>query len=153
MKASQMTIQPRRHSGFTLMELIVAMTITAILASVAYPLYTNYVLKARRTEGKSALMRVQGALERYYTVYNGYTTDPAALQLPTCTGSPTSTFSADSCSTSAYTITISPGTGGIATSYAITATPVKADATCGNLKLDQTNVKSYSGTGTTNDCW
>jgi len=136
--------------GFTLIELMATVAIVGILAAVAIPNYTRYVERARRTEAKAALMRVQGALERYFTVNNQYTTDPGLLKQSVCTG--TNIPSSDSCSGSAYMITVAAGTPGIATSYTLTATPVRADTTCGNLTIDYLNTKG-SSIGTVADCW
>src|ERR1700693_4365283 len=63
----------RKSSGFTLVELIVAMVIAAILAAVAILAYSNYVRKARRTEVKTALLDLASLEERYFSVNNSYT--------------------------------------------------------------------------------
>src|ERR1700722_14663380 len=69
----------KKSLGFTLVELIVAMVIAAILAAVAIPAYSNYVRKARRTEVKTALLDLASLEERYFSVNNSYTTSAAAL--------------------------------------------------------------------------
>jgi type IV pilus assembly protein PilE len=69
----------KKSSGFTLVELIVAMVIAAILAAVAIPAYSNYVRKARRTEVKTALLDLASLEERYFSVNNSYTTSATAL--------------------------------------------------------------------------
>lgn len=147
----------RRHAGahgFTLMELLITVAILGILASVAIPQYQQYVMRARRAEAKSALARVQGAQERYFTVNNTYTTDPTQLGLGACTA-PNTTPSADTCASSNYVITIGTITGStIATSYALSAAPVKGDAMCGTLTIDSLNTKNVSGgTGSIDTCW
>ena len=63
----------KKSSGFTLVELIVAMVVAAILAAVAIPAYSNYVRKARRTEVKTALLDLASLEERYFSVNNSYT--------------------------------------------------------------------------------
>ncbi len=72
----------RRRSGargFTLIELMITVMIIGILSAIAIPQYQQYVTKARRAEAKAGLARVQGALERYFTVNNTYTLDPLLL--------------------------------------------------------------------------
>lgn len=144
----------RSRRGFTLIELMITVMIIGILAGIAIPQYQQYVTKARRTEAKSALARVQGALERYYTVNNVYTTNPVNLQLVAC--SATTTPSADNCPASNYTITIAALAGNINTGFTLTAAPVsgREDALCGSYTLDSLNTRGVSGgTGTAAECW
>jgi len=74
------TYAPRpRHRGFTLVELIVAMVILSILAAIAIPSYSQYVLKSHRTEAKAALMDAASLEERYFSTSNLYTNNPMQL--------------------------------------------------------------------------
>lgn len=63
----------RRSAGFTLIELMIAVAVIAILASIAVPSYLGYVERARRTDAMSALTNIAGQLERCYTVSSSYT--------------------------------------------------------------------------------
>ncbi|OMH34035.1 type IV pilin protein [Motiliproteus sp. MSK22-1] len=54
-----------RAQGFTLMELMVAMAIIAILSAIAYPSYTSMLVNNRRLEAQGALMGFVTAMERY----------------------------------------------------------------------------------------
>jgi type IV pilus assembly protein PilE len=60
--------------GFTLIELMVTVAIVAILAAVAYPSYTSHIRKARRTEAKAALLKIQVEQEKYFLSNNQYGT-------------------------------------------------------------------------------
>ncbi|MFY0992112.1 type IV pilin protein [Halomonas sp. C05BenzN] len=62
----------RRAAGFTLIELMIAVAVIAILASIAYPSYTRYVERARVTDGQSGLMQAASEMERCYTVSSTY---------------------------------------------------------------------------------
>lgn len=42
--------------GFTLIELMIATAIVAILAAIAYPSYTQYMIRARRSAAQSFMM-------------------------------------------------------------------------------------------------
>ena len=57
----------RKSVGFTLIELIIAVTIVAIMAGIAYPVYMDYVRKTNRAEAKVELMDAAQRLQRCYT--------------------------------------------------------------------------------------
>lgn len=67
-----MTPRRQRAAGFTLIETLVAMAITAILSSVAYPSYQTQLLKARRADALVAVHQVQMAQERWRANHPGY---------------------------------------------------------------------------------
>ncbi len=63
---------PRRARGFTLIELMIATAISAILASIAYPSFQSVVLKTRRVDALSTLVQVHLAQERWRSGNAGY---------------------------------------------------------------------------------
>ncbi len=66
-----------RGRGFTLTELLIAIAIVAILATVAFPLYTNYSLRSHRAQAATDLGVCAQALERHYTANFTYLTAAA----------------------------------------------------------------------------
>jgi type IV pilus assembly protein PilE len=54
-----------RRQGFTLMELLAALSIVAILAVLSVPSYQQQIRQARRADGQTALLRVAIAQERF----------------------------------------------------------------------------------------
>lgn len=62
----------KQQSGFTLIEIMITVTIIGILASIAYPSYQESVRKSKRAEGRSALLEMMQQQERYMTQYNQY---------------------------------------------------------------------------------
>jgi type IV pilus assembly protein PilE len=143
-------IQP----GFTLIELMVTVTIVGILASIAYPSYQDSVMKSRRADAKGALLGFENAMERYFTGHNTYLGAGAGGGN---TGTPT-IFSATSPvdgGTAYYDLTIDAAT---ASTYTLNATPagVQANDKCGTLTLTHTGVKGIAGAAsgvTVADCW
>ena len=53
-----------REAGFTLIELLVVMVIVAILAGVAYPIYTAHLKRSHRADARAELLRMQLAVEK-----------------------------------------------------------------------------------------
>lgn len=50
-----MSIHYQKQSGFTLIELMIAVTIIAVIAAIAIPAYNGYIATARHTEGMDDL--------------------------------------------------------------------------------------------------
>jgi type IV pilus assembly protein PilE len=141
----------KKSSGFTLVELIVAMVIAAILAAVAIPAYSNYVRKARRTDAKTALLDMASLEERYFSVNNKYSstaTDLGYASFPVTVGS----------GTGDYTIpapTIGAATTAAAATFSLTATATgdqAKDTLCATFTLTSAGVQTSSDT-TNNSCW
>jgi len=52
--------------GFTLIELLIAMVVVAILAAVAFPAYTDYVVRSKLTEAHSHLSDLRVKMEQRF---------------------------------------------------------------------------------------
>jgi type IV pilus assembly protein PilE len=88
------------NNGFTLVELMIAIVIMAILVGLAYPAYQGYTRQARRADAQAGLMRVATQLEKFFTYCNTYpavatttaSTTPLTQGWPTsCPANPPST--------------------------------------------------------------
>jgi len=140
--------------GFTLIELVVAMAVAAILATIAISSYSSYVVRSKRAAARTALLQDAQYLERNYTVAGCYTN-----VAPGCTGAASAVpiVQAPQEGAAAYTITAAiPGPG--TSAYLLTATPNLGgftDPVCGSLTLDNTGAKNATGTDPSPivDCW
>lgn len=65
--------------GFTLLELLIVITIIAILSAIAMVAYSNYLKSARDVRRQSDLKIIQSALERYHANNLNYPADIASL--------------------------------------------------------------------------
>lgn len=99
-----------QQQGMTLIELMIAVVIVGVLASIAYPAYTNYVKEGHRKQAMADMAKIQLYLEEKYQ--NGYTATGIVDAQKVCN----SFCSVDS---DRYKIVVETA----ATSYAITATP------------------------------
>ena len=79
----------QRQSGFTLVELMIAVVIIGILTAVALPSYSNYVMRARLAEAHGALASAQPKLEQFwannrsYAGFDGEELDPRQMPADT----------------------------------------------------------------------
>ena len=56
----------RSTRGFTIIEIMIVVTMVAILASIAIPQYTQYVLRAKIQEATSTLLAQRVKLEQFF---------------------------------------------------------------------------------------
>lgn len=131
-----------RHArGFTLIELMIAVAIIAILAAVAVPQYTSYVTRGRIPDATSGLASKQVLLEQYFQDNRTYVGAPACSS-DTTTSKYFSFACSGSTSASAYTLQAT-GTGAMTGfSYSVNQAGAKSSAVTG--------VNGWSGSST---CW
>jgi type IV pilus assembly protein PilE len=145
----------RRPAGFTLTELMITLAIVAILASMAYPSYQEFVLKSRRAEAKAALMDNMQLFERHFSQVNTYNASSTVNTVWTGYKN----WSGDNPNSGFYTITASIQCGrGDGQCVELQARPNRGDAMCGTLVLRSTGEKYNILTGTTAyattaNCW
>jgi type IV pilus assembly protein PilE len=65
--------------GFTLIELMIAVAIVALLAAVAYPSYTKQIVRGQRTSGQDFVMDLAQREEQYFNDNRAYATTLAQL--------------------------------------------------------------------------
>lgn len=152
---------PRNHvfkgdCGFTLIELMIVVAIVGILTAIAYPAYSQYFLKARRTDARNAVLDLASRQERFYSVNNTYSSSPAALGY----GVTATTFpvSVNVNGQSYYTLTASIASAPAGfVAIAIPISPQTADTKCYSFQVDQSGAQSNLDSGgvalSTTGCW
>jgi type IV pilus assembly protein PilE len=70
-----MKLQMGSNKGITLIELLVTIVIVGVLAAVAIPSYTNYMVRARRADAKTALEQLRASQEMFRAERGSYSVD------------------------------------------------------------------------------
>lgn len=68
------------NKGITLVELMIVIVIVGILAAVAVPTYTNYMVRARRVDAKTSLEQLRAAQEMRRAERGQYSTNIVELR-------------------------------------------------------------------------
>jgi type IV pilus assembly protein PilE len=74
----------RRAAGFTLIELMIAVAIVAVLTSIAYPSYRNYVLRGQVIQLTNGLSATSANMERYFQDNRQYNSVGAPVPMSPC---------------------------------------------------------------------
>ena len=120
----------RLKLGFTLIEMMIVVSIIGILSAIALPAYSDHVKKARRADAQQILLQNAALLERQYSRQGQY---PAAFNV---TALEFYRFSYSKGSNSAFTLTAAP-------------TGDQSSDSCGTLTINHQGVKTPNTSG----CW
>lgn len=132
--------------GFTLTELMITIAIVGIVASIAYPAYTESTQKSKRADAKAHLMQLAQQLERCMSLYGAYDNASCNIQ-----------DGASYTSEKGYYDAVVTSN---ATSFSIVGQPPStssqyADTACRSLTITNLSIKTatkYDGSAAT-DCW
>jgi general secretion pathway protein G len=78
----------RREFGFTLLEIIIVITILSVLTAAAIPMVRNTVRREREAELRIALRQIRQAIDRYKTYYDQSNGAAIPIEWKTPTGYP-----------------------------------------------------------------
>ncbi|MGH9578112.1 MAG: type IV pilin protein [Terriglobales bacterium] len=136
------TVPARKHgaaAGVTLIELLIAVVIVGILATIAYPSYQEHLRKNRRAVAQSFMVDVAARQQQYLIDARSYAGGAGALgALNLAMPGDVSRF---------YTVTIDPAAPAVPPSYTITSTPNAGSPQVpdGVLTLDHQGAKTRNG--------
>jgi type IV pilus assembly protein PilE len=147
----------RRHGlhGFSLIELLTAVMIVGILASIAIPTYTSQVRKSRRTDARTAVLDLASREERLFSTTNAYSNTPSDIGY----GASGATFPM-AIGSGYYNVSVTVAAGPPA-GFSVTATPVTGkgqdkDTQCASFTVDEAGrqtSKDSSSNDSSSTCW
>ncbi|HEY6123998.1 MAG TPA: type IV pilin protein, partial [Steroidobacteraceae bacterium] len=121
----------------------IVIAIVGILASIAYPAYSRYIVRTHRTAAKACMAEVAQFMERYYTTNMSYVdANPVAACESEAGLDQLYDIRVDDIAARAYTVTAEP-----------IGTQATRDAQCGTLTLDEAATRGKSGSADFEYCW
>ena len=133
----------KSENGFHLIEVLTTVAIMSILITLCLPLYSQYLVQARRLEAASNLSRLSVAMEKFHFEHNTYEgATLAALNF------------SDSIAKNNYQLRIQPAANN---DYTLFAKPIgrqaEKDTQCAGLILYANGKKDMTGYGNVSECW
>jgi len=129
----------KKARGFTLIEVMIVVTIIGILAAIAWPNFQNHLRKGRRAEAQSFLMDVANRQTQYLLDARTYALGASAItDLKMAVPTTVASF---------YTVTVTPAAPTTPPTFTVTATPIPGSqqAPDGALTIDNTGQKTRAG--------
>jgi type IV pilus assembly protein PilE len=141
-------------AGFTIIEVLTALGVVAVLAAVAIPMWKTHLLHVRRADAATALMTVQTAQDSFFGKNARYA-DGAQL----IAAAPAGLGLRETSDHGYYSIDIRSGADGLeylATARVKPLAGQDADTRCVQLSVDQNGMRRASdsaGVDRNADCW
>lgn len=131
-----------KTNGFTLIELMITVAIVGILGAIAYPSYTAYVQKSKRSDALVAVSEAAARQEKYFAMNSKYVAKADPFADKTSISSPEGL----------YTVTVSVNSSGTSFKVVAKAGSEQKSDSCDEFSLTNTGQKGVKE-GTVSDCW
>lgn len=133
----------KKHNGFNLIEILSVLAIVSITATLAYPLYSQYLVQTSRLEAESSLNQLALAMEHYRFAHQSYEgATLTELKFP------------EKIAKNHYQLAIEKAS---ANEFMLAAIPIgkqaEKDSECATLTLSSAEEKGIRGTGPIEHCW
>ena len=142
-KNSSCLITRTNRHGFTLIEVLITLSIVGIMASIAYPSYRESIIKGRRADAQGALASFANAMSQWYVENNSsYLGAAGTVDAPEDTGTP-HIFAANAPitgETPIYTLSIENATD---STFTLRATPTGVQSGDGFLEINELGEKFW----------
>jgi type IV pilus assembly protein PilE len=132
----------KHHHGTSLIELMVAIGVIALLATIAVPSYQRVVRKTHRTNAMATLLQLHVRQEKYRADNAAYATSLTQIGAPT-SGVVTDDYSLSIAASTATSNTLRAD----ARSGGMQSADAQDDVSCARLEIDQSEVRTPSA------CW
>ena len=133
----------KNSNGFSLLELMITLTIIGILTAFCLPLYSQHMIETHRLEAKIALEKLAATFENYFIEHNSY--QGATLEIlktPSLVSKNNYQLIIKKLSDNYFSIAAKP-----------LAHQAAQDTICATLTLDSLGKKEITGIGKLSDCW
>ena len=137
-------MESNKIRGMTLVELLIVVSVVAILASVALPSWNLQVQKARRADARNTLMLVQIEQGKYRADNGSYTSSMSALGLSAYNSTSRDYYNVSivSSSATAFVASAAPNTNG-----------GQNGDSCGTFAINQSGPDGSGSYASVSDCW
>lgn len=125
---SSLKVHSYNQKGFTLLELLLVITIIAVLMSQGIAQYKTYMISTNRQTAITNLQMAQQEMERIFLRSSSYNNAHIQDKL-------------NNLASSSHKIQLYQATE---TNYLLSAVPIKGDVLCGTLSIDNTGLKTSS---------